>query len=550
MILDTCKVDLDRGLIVRDGETSSIGHHERSALLLLVMADGEVVPRSVLEETIWGIHPESDTQAVPTAMRRLRAKLEADTRTPTHLVTVRGVGWRLVAVRFDAFLPPGQSRRALARQAADFSQQHQDLGSLQAIQWLVQHQVTLEQAHAEACMQQDTESLVDLTTALCEVYRRRGPLESGRHCAESALAVVGLRPEQRTMIEVELAEALLISGGLAELTDALSVIGERSDSLGQRSNIVLGLYAISTRDFDEAERRLTLVRTRGLGTELGARALLGLAVVHEKRGELPQAFECLKWCEALYQRLGHGWRVAWVAGTLGRVHYSQGDLEQAAVHFERAANACRDAAWLVGQGYELSRLANVRSEQGRLADADHLFACADLLLRRGATSRQVAFVGINRGILRLQLGQWEPAAALLRDARRRFISFHPVAASLALANQGLACLGMGRSTVAVGMLASALPALAKMPPELFENYRFLHQLAQWQSGSPFDAGDTPTTAIARAVAATIVGESMDPAVASALHADGTPLGRVVRLLLANLTPSARPTALGSTTPGE
>jgi len=53
-----------------------------------------VVSRFDIEQDIWELSPNATTDAVPVAMRRLRAKIEADPSTPVHLQTVHGIGWR------------------------------------------------------------------------------------------------------------------------------------------------------------------------------------------------------------------------------------------------------------------------------------------------------------------------------------------------------------------------------------------------------------------------------------------------------------------------
>jgi DNA-binding response OmpR family regulator len=46
----------------------------------------------------WAETEDADPSYVWVTMRRLRTKLEPDPNRPAHLLTVRGVGYRLVAV--------------------------------------------------------------------------------------------------------------------------------------------------------------------------------------------------------------------------------------------------------------------------------------------------------------------------------------------------------------------------------------------------------------------------------------------------------------------
>ena len=52
--------------------------------------------RDELFKEIWGFVDSSTTRSVDRAVSRLRQKIEADPHRPEHLVTVRGLGYRLV----------------------------------------------------------------------------------------------------------------------------------------------------------------------------------------------------------------------------------------------------------------------------------------------------------------------------------------------------------------------------------------------------------------------------------------------------------------------
>ena len=46
----------------------------------------------------WADTEDADPSYVWVTMRRLRTKLEPDPNRPAHLITVRGIGYRLVAI--------------------------------------------------------------------------------------------------------------------------------------------------------------------------------------------------------------------------------------------------------------------------------------------------------------------------------------------------------------------------------------------------------------------------------------------------------------------
>lgn len=93
-------VDLRNGSVRGPGDaTTGLGPTEVALLAVLAEADGEPVDRETLLVRAWGASPDLVTRAVDHAVGRLRPKLEADPGSPRHLLTVRGVGYRLRAVR-------------------------------------------------------------------------------------------------------------------------------------------------------------------------------------------------------------------------------------------------------------------------------------------------------------------------------------------------------------------------------------------------------------------------------------------------------------------
>jgi DNA-binding response OmpR family regulator len=66
--------------------------------LLCHLADhpNQVLSRQQLLEAVWDYPPEGDGRLVDTHMARLRAKIEDAPSEPAHLVTIRGIGYKLV----------------------------------------------------------------------------------------------------------------------------------------------------------------------------------------------------------------------------------------------------------------------------------------------------------------------------------------------------------------------------------------------------------------------------------------------------------------------
>jgi DNA-binding response OmpR family regulator len=63
---------------------------------------GEVVPTETLLARGWVDTEEADASYVWVSIRRLRQKIESDPDRPVHLLTVRGVGYRLVSTHDSA----------------------------------------------------------------------------------------------------------------------------------------------------------------------------------------------------------------------------------------------------------------------------------------------------------------------------------------------------------------------------------------------------------------------------------------------------------------
>lgn len=89
--------DFDRMDFRRAGVPVELSKTEQRLLQVLVVNRGCTVPRAVLTERVW---PEEaayvEPNALSVAVKRLRAKLEADPANPQYLKTVYGLGYTWV----------------------------------------------------------------------------------------------------------------------------------------------------------------------------------------------------------------------------------------------------------------------------------------------------------------------------------------------------------------------------------------------------------------------------------------------------------------------
>ena len=69
--------------------------HELAILEHLMRRLGRVVPRAVLEEKIYGMEQELESNAIPVHVHHLRRKLADAGATPV-IHTVRGIGYLLI----------------------------------------------------------------------------------------------------------------------------------------------------------------------------------------------------------------------------------------------------------------------------------------------------------------------------------------------------------------------------------------------------------------------------------------------------------------------
>jgi DNA-binding response OmpR family regulator len=91
------QLELHRRQAVVRGEVVQLTPTESRLLFALAANLGQTVTTETLLSRGWADTDEAEPSYVWVTMRRLRQKLEPDPNHPRHLMTVRGVGYRLVA---------------------------------------------------------------------------------------------------------------------------------------------------------------------------------------------------------------------------------------------------------------------------------------------------------------------------------------------------------------------------------------------------------------------------------------------------------------------
>jgi two-component system, OmpR family, response regulator RegX3 len=92
------RIDLARHTVDIDGKPAHLTPSEFRLLALLASAPGRVRTRREIMQHLWQSSYVGDERACDVHVSNLRRKIEPDPARPTRLVTVRGTGYRLVAV--------------------------------------------------------------------------------------------------------------------------------------------------------------------------------------------------------------------------------------------------------------------------------------------------------------------------------------------------------------------------------------------------------------------------------------------------------------------
>ncbi len=89
------RMDVDRHRVTVNGSAVSLPLREFELLEMLLRNAGRVLTRGQLIDRVWGSDYVGDTKTLDVHVKRLRAKIEPDPSAPRHLVTVRGLGYKV-----------------------------------------------------------------------------------------------------------------------------------------------------------------------------------------------------------------------------------------------------------------------------------------------------------------------------------------------------------------------------------------------------------------------------------------------------------------------
>ena len=89
-------VDFRSADVTRDGQRVDLSGLEFKLLRYFVDHRGALLTRDELLDKVWGYEAMPTTRTVDNHLAALRAKLEKDAAEPQYLITVHGVGYKLV----------------------------------------------------------------------------------------------------------------------------------------------------------------------------------------------------------------------------------------------------------------------------------------------------------------------------------------------------------------------------------------------------------------------------------------------------------------------
>lgn len=96
VVLDGCAIDFSRAEVKKNGEVIPLTAKEHALLETLARNDGRIVTVDTICEALWGDNPFGYENSLNAHVRRVREKIEADPSNPKSLITIKGLGYKLI----------------------------------------------------------------------------------------------------------------------------------------------------------------------------------------------------------------------------------------------------------------------------------------------------------------------------------------------------------------------------------------------------------------------------------------------------------------------
>ncbi|MFC7582054.1 response regulator [Schaalia naturae] len=97
LVVGSVEVRVERHEVLVDGQPVAMPLREFELLEYLARNADRVLTRGQLMDRVWGADYVGDTKTLDVHVKRVRAKIEPDPAHPVRLLTVRGLGYKLVS---------------------------------------------------------------------------------------------------------------------------------------------------------------------------------------------------------------------------------------------------------------------------------------------------------------------------------------------------------------------------------------------------------------------------------------------------------------------
>ena len=94
--LQNCEIDFARAEVIKSGERIPLTAKEFDLLSALYRSAGRIVTIDALCEAAWGDNPFGYENSLMAHIRRIREKIEINPSRPVSLITMKGLGYKLI----------------------------------------------------------------------------------------------------------------------------------------------------------------------------------------------------------------------------------------------------------------------------------------------------------------------------------------------------------------------------------------------------------------------------------------------------------------------
>ena len=91
------EIRLHQRRVLKNGIDVSLTRLEYGALCYLAASPGRVFTKAQIFEAVWSMGSESCQSSVTNVICNLRKKIEPDSRNPTYIKTILGIGYKFVS---------------------------------------------------------------------------------------------------------------------------------------------------------------------------------------------------------------------------------------------------------------------------------------------------------------------------------------------------------------------------------------------------------------------------------------------------------------------